>query len=156
MALTRNELIQTLLGMGEGSPDFQITRSNDSDLLLEQRIVDAKYYGVASQEKLTKIYRAKMWLDDVKREVKYQEILTDQSSSVGVLPTPKLGFEKSFIKGKVLFKKEKGVSFGFKKPFDTGSFGKAYNYSFDIEKVRGPIRKAVEKAGWKFNQIITG
>jgi len=156
LTLTKNELIQTLMELGEKSPDFEIIRSNDSDLFAEQRIVDMKYYGVASQEKLTKIYRAKLWLDDMKKEVKYQEILTDQSISVGVLPTPKVGFEKSFIKGKVLFKKEKGVSFGFKKPFDLGSFGKVYDYSFDIEKVRRPIRQTVENAGWRFNQVITG
>jgi hypothetical protein len=31
-----------------------------------------------------------------------------------------------------------------------------YDYSFDTEKIRQPIRQAVENAGWKFNQVILG
>ena len=152
----KSELIQALLKLGENSSDFKITTSTDSDLLLEQKIVDAKFYGVASEEKLKKVYRAKIWIDDGRKEVKYQEILSDRSSVVGVLPTPQLQVEKSIWKGKVLFKKEKGVGFGFKKPLDPGSFGKAYDFSFDTEKIRRPIRQVVENAGWKFNQVILG
>lgn len=153
---TKSELAQKLVKLGENSPDFRITSSTDSDLLLEQKIVDTKFYGVASEEKLQKVYQAKMWIDEEKKEVKYQEILADRSSVMGVLPTPQLQFEKSIWKGKVLFKKEKGVGFGFKKPLDPGSFGKAYDFSFDTEKIRLPIRQVVENAGWKFNQVILG
>ncbi len=156
MAESRDNLIQSLLRLGESNSEFSIIRSQESDLLLEQRIVDAKYYGVASEEKLRKTYRARMWLDDAKKEVRYQEILEDQSRSVGVIPAPELGFEKSFIKGKVLFKKEKGLAFGFKKPLDPNSFGKVYDYSYDVEKIRRPVREIVEAAGWKFNQVILG
>jgi hypothetical protein len=153
---TKSELIQALLKLGENSSDFRITASTDSDLLLEQKIVDAKFYGVASEERLKKVYGARIWIDDGRKEVKYQEILADRSSVIGVLPTPQQQFEKSIWKGKVLFKKEKGVGFGFKKPLDPRSFGKVYDYSFDNEKIRQPIRQAVENAGWKFNQVILG
>jgi hypothetical protein len=144
------------LKLGESNSEFSIVRSQESDLLLEKRIVDAKYYGVASEEKLEKTYHARMWLDDAKKEVMYQEILEDQSRSVGVFPTPRLGFEKTFIKGKVLFKKEKGIAFGFKKPLNPDSFGRAYDYSFDVEKIRKPVRQIVEAAGWRFSQVILG
>ena len=150
----KSELIQTLLRLGESSQDFKITPSSDCDLLVEHKIIDAKYFGVVSEEKLKKTYRAKMWLDEGSKEVKYQEILEDQSRSVGVLPAPKLEFSKSFFKGKSLFQKEKSIAFGFKRPLDPTSLGKVYDYSFDVEKVRRPIRQAVEGAGWKFTQII--
>ena len=156
MVESRDGLIQLLLKLGESNSEFSIVRSEEADLLLERRIVDAKYYGVASEEKLRKTYRARMWLDDAKKEVRYQEILEDQSGSVGVVPTPKLNFEKTFVKGKVLFKKEKGIAFGFKKPLDPGSFGKVYDYSYDVEKIRTPVRQIVDAAGWKFNQVILG
>ena len=152
----KSELIQALLKLGENSSDFRITASTDSDLLLEQKIVDAKFYGVASEERLKNVYGARIWIDDGRKEVKYQEILADRSSVIGILPTPQLQFEKSIWKGKVLFKKEKGVGFGFKKPLDPRSFGKVYDYSFDTEKIRQPIRQVVENAGWKFNQVILG
>ncbi len=156
MASSKTELMQSLLKLGENNPDFTISTSNDSDLLLERKIVDVKYYGLASEEKVAKTYRAKIWLDEGAREVKYQEILADQSRNIGILPSSKLEFKKSIFKGKVLFQKEKSVAFGFKEPFDPKSFGKVYDYSFDVETVRDPVRRTVENAGWKFNQVILG
>lgn len=150
----KSELIQKLLRLGESSPDFKITSSRDCDLLVERKIVDVKYFGLVSEEKLKRTYRAKMWLDDGAKEVKYQEILEDQSRSVGVLPAPKLEFSKSFFKGKTLFQKEKGTAFGFKRPLDPTSLERVYDYSYHVEKIREPIKQAVEGAGWKFTQII--
>ena len=156
MPASKSELMQSLLILGESNPNFSLQPSSDCDLLLTQKIVDAKYYGLASGEKLSKTYRAKIWLDERAGEVKYQEVLTDQSESVGVLPAPKLEFKKSIFKGKVLFQKEKGMAFGFKKPLDPTSFGKVYDYSFDVEVIRGPVKQAVESAGWKFTQVVLG
>ena len=62
--------------------------------------------------------------------------------------------EKSFFKGKVLFKKEMGVGVGFKKPSEPASFGKVYQYDFDVTRIRGPVKELVEANGWKFEQII--
>lgn len=148
------DLRQKLIGLGASSQLFTIKPGEDCDLYLEHTIVDAKYYGIASQEKLAKQYAAKMWLVEPERTVKYREIIQEQERSVGVLPAPKLSFEKSAFKGKVLFKKEKGVAFGFKKPADPSSFGKAYQYDFDVTKIRGPVKEVVEANGWRFEQII--
>jgi hypothetical protein len=118
-------------------------------------IVDAKYYGVASKEALKKEYAAKIWLVEEERTVKYREIIKEQESSAGVLPAPKLGFQKSTFKGKVLFKKEMGVGVGFGKPGDPSSFGKVYQYDFDVSKIRNPVEELVEANGWRFEQIVT-
>jgi len=154
LASSKMELIQSLLKLGENNPNFAISNSDDSDLLLEQKIVDAKYYGLASEERVRKVYRAKIWLDEEAREVKYQEVLADQSRRIGVWPSSKLEFKRSIFKGKVLFQKEKSMAFGFKKPLDPKSFGKVYDYSFDVETIRDPVRRTIEDAGWKFTQVI--
>jgi hypothetical protein len=143
-----------LIDLGTSNPLFTIRPGDDCDLYLAHIIVDAKYYGVASKEQLKKQYSAKMWLVEPERTVKYREIIQEQNQDVGVLPAPKLSFQKSFVKGKVLFQKEKGVAFGFKKPADPGSFGKVYDYDFDVTKIRGPVKELVEANGWKFEQII--
>ena len=31
---------------------------------------------------------------------------------------------------------------------------KVYDYSFDVGKIRDPIRKLVEDSGWKFKQVV--
>ena len=148
------DIRQRLLDLGASSELFTIRPGQDSDLYLEHKIVDAKYYGIASEEKVKKRYGAKIWIVEKEHVVKYREIIEEQSSTVGALPTPKLSAQKSFFKGKVLFKKEKEVAFGFKKPADPTSFGKVYQYDFDVEKIRRPIRELVEAEGWSFQQII--
>ena len=145
---------ERLLALGASSQLFTVCPGEDCDLYLEHAIVDAKYYGVASKENLKKKYAAKMWLVEEERVVKYREIIKEQSSSVGVLPLPKLSAEKSFFKGKALFKKEMGVGVGFKKPGDPSSFRKVYQYDFDVTQIRGPVKELVEANGWKFEQII--
>lgn len=148
------DLRQKLINLAASSQLFTLRPGDDCDLYLERTIVDAKYYGVASKEKIAKLYTAKMWLVEPERTVKYREIIKEQEGSASVLPAPKLSFEKSAFKGKVFFKKEKGVAFGFKKPADPTSFGKVYDYDFDVTKIRGPVKDLVEGNGWKFEQII--
>ncbi len=147
-------LRQKLIDLGTSNPLLTIRPGEDCDLYLAHTVVDAKYYGIASKEQLRKQYAAKMWLVEPERTVKYREIIQEQKQDLGVLPAPKLTFEKSVFKGKVLFQKEKGVAFGFKKPADPGSFGKAYEYDFDVTRIRGPVKELVEANGWKFEQII--
>jgi len=134
---------------------FTIRAGEDCDLYLEHKIVDAKYYGVASKEMVKKRYGAKIWLVEPERTVKYREIIEEQSGSAGILPATKLSAGKTFFKGRVLFKKEKEVAFGFKKSADPASFGKVYEYDFDVRKIRDPVKQLVEANGWKFEQIIT-
>jgi hypothetical protein len=147
-------LKQQLIDLGKSNELFTIRPGEDCDLYLEDKIVDANYYGVASKESLKKQYAAKIWLVEPAHTVKYREVIDEQSTSAGVLPTPKLSFQKSFFKGKVLFQKEKGAGFGFKKPADPTSFGKVYQYDFDVTKIRGPVKQLVESNGWKFEQVI--
>ena len=147
-------LRQKLIDLGASNPLFTIRPGDDCDLYLSHTIVDSKYYGIASKEQIKKQYAAKIWLVEPERTVKYREIIQEQDQSVGVLPAPKLTFQKSFVKGKVLFQKEKSIAFGFKKPADPGSFGKVYDYDFDVMKIRGPVKKLVEENGWRFEQII--
>lgn len=147
-------LKQKLIDLATSKRLFTIRPGEDCDLYLEYSIVDAKYYGIASKEKVAKKYAAKMWLAEDERTVKYREIIQEQESSVGVLPAPGASFEKKFFKGKVLFKKEKGTAIGFKKPADPSSFGKVYSYDFDVAKIRGPVKELVEANGWKFEQVI--
>ena len=150
-----SDLREKLIQLGQSHQQFTITPGQDCDLYLQHSIVDAKYYGIASKEQVKKQYAAKIWIVDQERTVKYREIIQEASSSAGVLPAPKLSFQKSAFKGKVLFKKEKEVAFGFKKPADPSSFGKVYQYDFDVRKIRDPVKELVESNGWKFEQILT-
>ncbi len=149
-----SDLRERLLNLGSSTQSFTVRPGTDSDLYLEHVIVDAQFYGLASKETVVKEYAAKIWLDERQHVVKYQEIIREETTSGGLLPSPKLSFERKAFKGKVLFKKEKEVAFGLKKPADPSSFGKAYQYSFDVRKIRDPVKNLVEANGWKFEQVV--
>jgi hypothetical protein len=154
VVLSAIDLRQRLLDLGALNQPFTIRPGLNSDLYLEHKIVDAKFYGIASKEKVKITYAAKIWLIEEDHALKYQEIIQEERGSGGLLPAPKLGLEKTAFKGKVLFKKEKGIGFGLKKPMDPSSFGKVYDYDFDVERVRDSIKKLVEASGWRFEQVL--
>ena len=128
LASSKIELIQSLLKICESNKEFSMARSDQSDLILEEKVVPQKFLGITVGS-AKKAYRARIWLDDGRKEVKYQEI-EDQSRSVGVIPPGKGGF---------------GL-----KPFDTKALGKAQDNPL-ADRMRGSIRQVVESAGWRLS-----
>ena len=128
LASSKIELTQSLLKICEGNKEFSMARSDESDLILEEKVTPQKFLGITVGSP-KKAYRARIWLDDGKKEVKYQEI-EDQSKSVGVIPPGKGGF---------------GL-----KPFDTKALGKAQDNPL-ADRMRGSIRQVVESAGWRLS-----
>ncbi len=105
-----------------------MTKSGDSDLVLEERVEAPKFLGLTLGAP-KKGYTARISLDEGKKEVNYQEIEA-QSKSVGVIPSGKGGF---------------GL-----KPFDTKTLGKAQDNPL-ADRMRGSIRQVAKSAGWRLS-----
>jgi len=151
--VSKNDLLRQILQLGSSSSEFSVNTSNETDLVVERKIVDAEYYKLLGKEGLKETYKAYLLLDEGSREARYYEIITSEAKSAGIFPTPSLRVEKQFFKGKTLFKKESGKAWGWKKP-DPRSFGKVYDYEFDVRKIREPIKSLIEQNGWKFTQVL--
>jgi hypothetical protein len=151
--VSKDDLLRRVLQLGSSSSEFTVNNSNETDLVVERKIVDAEYYKLVGKEGLKETYKAYLLLDEGRREARYYEIITSEAKSAGIFPTPSLHVEKEFIKGKTLFKKESGKAWGWKKP-DPRSFGKVYDYEFDVRKIREPIKSLIEQNGWKFTQVL--
>jgi hypothetical protein len=123
-ASSKIELIQSLLKICEGNKEFSMTRSDDSDLILEEKVLPQKFLGITVGSP-KKPYRARIWLDEVKREAKYKEI-EDLPQRVGVIPPGK----------------------GGPKPFGQKASGKAQEHPM-ADRMRGSIRQVIEGAGWR-------
>jgi len=128
LASSKIALIQSLLKVCEDNKEFSMTKSGDSDLVLEERVEATKFLGLTLGSP-KKGYSARISLDEDKKEVNYQEIEA-QSKSVGVIPSGKGGF---------------GL-----KPFDTKALGKAQDNPL-ADRMRGSIRQVVESAGWRLS-----
>jgi len=152
-AFSKNDLLRQILQLSSGSSEFTANPSNETDLVVERKIVDAEYYKVVGKEGLKETYKAYLLLEEERHEARYYEIITSEAKSTSIFPTPRLHVEKEFIKGKSLFKKESEKVWAWK-THDPRSFEKVYDYEFDVRKIREPIKSLIEQSGWKFTQVL--
>ena len=149
-AVGKDVLLQRLLGLNSDNAPYQISRCKDSDLVAEIKVVDAKWYGVFSKNRLREVYRIIMLLDESRRSVRFFEDLGKLEWSVGTAGLkPMVHYSSSFFRGRVLFKKEMGVGYAFRNTWPL-EFGKVYDYKFDIDELRAPLKETVEKSGWEW------
>lgn len=152
-AVGKKELKEKILGLNYPNLPYQIRASKETDFILDWKIVDAKWYGIFSKEKLEKTYRGFILLDEERKTVRYCEEMGEVSWHIGTdgLWQPSVKFRAEFLKGRILFRKSWEVQYGIK---DNLTLGKAYEYKFDIEQVRNPLKKVIEENSWEFVPVI--
>jgi len=152
-AISKNVLLEKLLALNNPSNPFEIKRSEETDLLVEQRIVDAKWQEGAlamTEKELKKGYKAWLLLDEASHEARFcEEMTTETKEKKGPFGLGGISSQKTTFRGKTFAHKEHGSSgslFGGKKD---------YEYTFDVKKVHDPIKSTVEGNGWSFKQVTT-
>ena len=150
VALPKSDLLAKLTELGQKSDQFTLASSPETDFVVERKIVDATVAGTVSADSLKKNYKAFLLLDEPAHEARYNEEMAETSKDAGVSPGGAgASEEKKVFRGKVLFSKQSGKEFVVKKEGLTP----VYDYSFDVQKVRDPIKDLVENSGWKFKQV---
>jgi hypothetical protein len=127
---------------------YQIDPSDKTDFELVWKIADARWQGIFARERLSKTYRACIYLDDSRHTVRVWQALDNVEWVAGA---PKVHFQKEFFRGKIIYQKSYGVQYGVK---DDKTFGKVYEYNFDIGQIIGPIRQAALDGGWEFIEVL--
>lgn len=149
-SVEKAELSRKLLALNNPSNPFEIKKSDETDLFVEQRIVDAKWReGVAgmTEEGLKKGYKAWLLLDEASHEGKFcEEMGTEVKEKKGPFGLGGISGQKTTFRGKMIgtHHERGGASIGGKK---------VYEYEFDLKKVHDPIKRTVEENGWKFKQV---
>jgi len=145
---SKEDLIKSVIELGSKTGQFSGSKGNDTDLVLEREIVNADYYKAVGEEKVKRTYRAFMLFDESTQEAKYNEEITEASSNLDIgSGGVSFGTSKSFFKGKTFGTKEFGKTYAIKK--DTLTPGKVVDYSFDVNKIREPIKDLLAQNGWK-------
>ncbi len=152
-AIGKEALKEKILALNSPELPYQITPAKETDFLLEWKIVDAKWYGIFSKERVEKTYHALILLDDNRKTARYYEELGSVEWHIGTdgISKPSVLYRKEFFKGRILFKKSWGVQYGIK---ESGEFGKVYKYKFDIGYARDPLKKIVLESGWEFVPVV--
>jgi hypothetical protein len=147
----RNELVKKIGAISGDKTPFAVKPGDESDLLVELNIVDAKWYEIFAKAGLKKTYRIFLLLDDAKKEVRALEEIGELNWKAGI---PTASFSAEFFRGRTLAQKEFGTAYAFKEK-DPGSFGKVYEYHFDVNDVKGPLIEAVTASGWSYVPVTS-
>jgi hypothetical protein len=149
-AVDKHTLKQRLLDLNNTEIPYRVREAEDSDLAAEVKIADARWYGILSKSGLSESYRIIMLLDENRHSVRIFEDVgkMEWSAGAGGLQ-PIVSYGRTFSRGRILLKKEIGVGYAFKKTWPP-EFGKVYDYKFDVDELRGPLKDIVEKSGWEW------
>ena len=148
--IDKQELINKILALNNPSKPYHIVKGTDTDLIAEWKIADAQWYGVLNKSGLKSAYKALLQVDESRHTVRCYEELGSITWTVGLhglIPTA--SFQKSFFGGRILYSKEQAKGYGLKQ-LSPPEPGKAYDYKFDVNEIRGPIILAVEENGWEW------
>jgi hypothetical protein len=161
---SKGEIIQSIVDLASKTGEFTAQKGKeDTDLVIEKKIVDAAYGKVAGAEKIKKTYRAYILFDESTHEAKYNEELSQSSDNVDLSSssrsdditergTMSFGTSKKLFRGRMLAHKEMQKTWGVKPDMTPG---KVVDYSFDVKSIRNPIEKILNENGWKLVQVIS-
>ncbi len=148
--VTKKELIGKVLALNDPAKPYRIAKGVDTDLVAEWKIVDAQWYGVFSKSGLKGAYRALLLADESRHTVRCYEELGSVTWTAGLSGLiPSVSFQKSFFGGRILYRKEYAKGYGLKH-LAPPEPGKVYDYTFDVNEIRGPIIVTVEESGWEW------
>jgi hypothetical protein len=147
--VSRPELLERLLALNDEARPFTIAPDEKADLVAQWNMVDATWWEAFQKAGLSKAYRLRLALDEGRYEVRAFEETGSIEWSVG----PQVRFAGSWFQGIVLLQKERAVACGLKSlaPLEVG---KIYDYSFDVEEIKGPVIDIVTGAGWRFASAL--
>ena len=149
--VSKQALIGKIAALSGDKTPFTVRPSDESDLIVELNIVDAKWYEIFAKAGLTKTYRILLLADDAAREVRALEETGELSWKAGV---PIASFSAEFFRGRTLAQKEFGTAWAFKGK-NPGSFGKVYEYRFDVNDVKGPLIETITASGWSYVPVTS-
>ncbi len=148
-SMPKEELAKRLLALNATKVPYTISPSSETDLMLEWKIADAAWWGFFSRNRVCQTYRAYILLDPQRKSARYYEetARVDWSAGSDGLLKPFITYRKQSFHGRILFQKswEKQYS-------PNGSL--VYEINFDVNRLRAPVKAAVEQAGWEFVPVV--
>jgi hypothetical protein len=161
---SKGEIIQSIVDLASRTDKFTIVKSEDTDLVVEKKIVDAAIDKASGAEKVAKTYRAYILFDESSHEAKYNEELTESSDNVNLdssssrsndnagMGTMSFGRSKKFFRGRMFAHKETRKTWSSK---GNAMPSKVIDYSFDVKSIRNPIENLVNENGWRLVQVLS-
>ena len=146
------ELRANLLALNRDTAPWHIREAKPEDkcdLVVEWRIVDAKWYEIFAKAGLKSAFKIFLKFDDAKKEVRGVDQEWTVEWRAGV---PSLSIAASAFRGQ-----KAEISFGQAYGFTENlSVGQIYNYYFKTSEMKNPMQDAVTGAGWTYRAVAFG
>ena len=146
--ISKETLREQILSVNSPDLPYDIIPSDKTDLELFWKIADARWFGIFGREKVSKTYRAYIYLDEARNTVRLWQAIDDVEWVAGA---PKIHFQKEFFRGKIIYQKSSGVQYVLK---EDKTFGKVYEYQYDIRAIIEPVKKLALEGGWEFVEVM--
>ncbi|MBN1363703.1 MAG: zinc ribbon domain-containing protein [Syntrophaceae bacterium] len=151
-AVKKETIYQRLLSINNPSKPYQVISGefDHTDIIVEWKFADASWYGIFNKNGLKKAYKALLLLDEKRHSVRCFEILGTVNWTAGTAGLmPIVHYSQSRFGGRILFQKSSGVGYGVKN-LKSMELDKVYEYHFDVNEIRDPLKKTVEELGWEW------
>lgn len=143
------ELRTRLLGLNRETAPWHIRdgAAEGVDLVAEWRVVDARWYEIFAKAGLQKAHQVLMKFDPAKGEVRSVDRDWTVEWRAGV---PSLSLAAEAFRGQKV-----EVSFGTAYAFreEDLTYGQVYEYRFNSQEMKGPLRDAALAAGWGWKGV---
>ena len=149
--LSKEELLAKLLDLNKEDLPFIVEKGDDVDLLAQWKIVNASWYEIFAKANLEKVHKIWLSLNENEHNVRVLEESYNVSWRAGV---PIFSLEMEKFQGRTIGSKSFGIGYAFKGP-DPLSFGKVYQYRFDVSEMKRPIVEIITNSGWDFVPVIS-
>ena len=151
--LSESELKRRLLSLNEMDVPFHVFERKDGKIDVVWRLADAKWAGLMTLNKVTKIQVIRLKLSEPEKECRAVDIIKSVRTTADGLKTA-FSFDTFFSRGATFwqweFEKQYGLIFkegGF-------TFDKVYEYKFNYDELKNPIVNVVTQSGWKYKQVL--
>lgn len=129
--LTREELARRLLALNDEKLPYIVHEDTKADLAIEWKFADANWWSILAKQGMRKSCRLQLYFDEASHRAWALDEFGEVEWSAGLTTAPTVRFRKTFFRGVVLGRRERGVANGFKTPLG-GGFGKTLDYEFDV------------------------
>ena len=149
---TLAEVKAAVLAVNRDTAPFQVrdaTPDEKCDLVVEWKIVDAKWYEIFAKAGLKSVFKIFLKFDDAKKEVRAVDQEWTVEWRAGI---PSLSVVASAFRGQ-----KTEISFGTAYAFTENlSYGQVYNYKFSTPEMKTPVQDAITGAGWTYRAVSFG
>mgnify|MGYP005842008187 CR=1 FL=1 len=148
--LSESVLRHRLLALNEMDVPFQVFERKDGKIDITWRLADAKWAGLMTLNKVTKI---QVKLSEPEKECRAVDIIKSVRATADGLKTA-FSFDTFFSRGATFWQWEFEKQYGFIFKDGGFTFDKVYEYKFSYDELKNPIMNVVTQSGWKYKQVL--